>query len=223
MRTKKCSTLTSDEIVALEPVRGKSSLVRVVLRDLGVIEIPLPVWADGGYRIGMQLNEEEIEVLSLQAEVAKARELALSSLDRKPRTVREMDGYLRKKGVTGQVREQVVQNLLDRNLLSDEQYAKLFSTARGKRMSRAELAWKLQQRGVGREVFEPVLNTDEALQAERLAAEQAGKKCWRRYRGEEPLQRRQKTAAYMQRHGFSTSVIRQVLSELERQSEDLLP
>jgi regulatory protein len=209
-----------DTIVGCEPVPRQPALVRVVFQHHEPLELPIRVWTDYALKIGRSLHPSTLEELERAAQVALVRRQITRYLSVKPRTVHEVDAYMRRRGIATWVREAVLNELRDHGIVDDELYSKMYIQSRGKRLSHAELLWRLKSKGVRGHVVKPLLESADSAEDEFTAAYIAGKKHWGRHRDRPLRERRRKLTQYLSRRGFPIEVIRSVMAKLEDEAED---
>ena len=76
--------------------------------------------------------------------------LALKYLAYQPRTILQMENYIKSKGYDDSVVKKVVEILLEKNYLNDEEYAKLYLETKTKYKPKAKFAlrYELLQKGI---------------------------------------------------------------------------
>lgn len=132
----------------------------------------------------------------------------------RPRSLREAEQRLLRKGFSSEIVRQVLAQAQERGWLDDEAFAKLWISDRlltkpkGARALRSELRAK----GVPDQMIERALERAEldetALARQLLQARLA------RYAADDPQSRERKLTAFLARRGFAYQVIRTVLREL---------
>lgn len=208
--------MPEDELTAAVSVSGHSDLIELHFRDAGPLAVPLRVFADLGCKLGMTVSVSLYNRLVEEARIAQAREIILRRLSHRSMTVKQVRFLLQQQGFSEVEGDAVVKSLNQAGLLNDRRYAEDFADSKGRRLSRAELVWKLTQRGVRRDVAQEAVQRQDVGDArEYEAALNFGRKFWRRHERDETHLRAQKLGAYLQRRGFSMEVIRRVLKTLQ--------
>ncbi|MCL6548418.1 MAG: RecX family transcriptional regulator [Alicyclobacillus sp.] len=195
-----------DRILALQPVPGRPDWVRVVLERGEAAEIPLRDWVELCWRTGQALSGGQAARLAELAELGAAEETALRFLQARARTVSEVSAHLRRRGISPGVAAEVVRRLRERGWLDDAAYARQYAEGEGERRSRLELAWRLRQRGVPRDLVDQVLSGPAARMAEQAAARRAAERYWRTHSGVPPAELFPKLVAHLQRRGFPRAI-----------------
>jgi len=142
----------------------------------------------------------------------RARELALSYLDRRMRSRFELGTYLRRKGFESDVVEATLETVARLGALDDRAFARAFARDRVRLHPRGYILIRheLARRGVDREIVGSVI---EEVEAEFPELEMArGLVARRRRRGSGDDDRRRQ-AAWLRSRGFRTDTIRHILDE----------
>jgi len=118
----------------------------------------------------MEISEEELLNVQQAAEVGNAHDKALSMLDMRRRSTKELRDYLRRKEFEPQVIQSVVDRLTRADLLNDEEFARAWVRDRLllKPKSKRTLSAELFAKGIASEVAGQVLSeldSDDELSA----------------------------------------------------------
>ncbi len=155
-----------------------------------------------------------------------ARDLLMADLLRylrvRERTAREVEIYLRRRGHDEDLIVPALTELLEQGLVDDRRFAEMLLRDRRclRPMSRAAVLRDLRQLGVAAAVAREALEScNPPWDDEQMAWEAVGRR-WRRWR---PEKRRQQAARFLQRRGFSTSIVRSILIRLEAQQDREAP
>jgi regulatory protein len=140
---------------------------------------------------------------------------ALYLLGRRGRTEQELRGKLTDKKYPFDEVESTIVRLKDMNLLDDAAYAQNY--ARDKvvinRRGRYRIGLDLLRKGVGKEKIDEALSMIEEGD-ERAAAESLATSRLKNWQDLEPLKRRARLLALLQRRGFSPKIVREVTTKL---------
>lgn len=204
----------SDSITAYEPVEDRSHWMRVVFAVHAPLAIPLTVWTDLSLAVGRAVSLAELARLEELALVAEAREMALRYLRYRPRTAAEVVRHLSRKDVTADVAKQAVADLTADGWMSDERYAAEYHEAKQGTWSRAQIAYRLRERGVCDDLTRDTVDKSTAREAERVTAQRVADKYWRTHASVAVETRMVKLAVHLQRRGFPMDVIHAVLDEV---------
>jgi regulatory protein len=204
----------ADSIVRYLEVPRMPHLIEVAFEQHDAVILPLSAWVVLNLKVGMPVPDELFQKLELEAGVTKAKEQALGFLRWKPRTCREVVQYLEKKQYESSVCQRVVDDLKQLELLDDIAYASLYVQQKLSQASRKAISWKLEQRGLARDVIHSALDMYYPREVEVETARAVALK----YSGKGnhgPLQKRkQKLGMYLQRQGFPSSLVRQFMRDL---------
>jgi regulatory protein len=172
-------------------------------------------------RVGQALSDDDIARLRRQDDVERAHERALNFLSYRPRSEAEVRRNLRKKDVTDEAIEAVVERLTRAGMLDDREFARYWVENRlqfNPRGARA-LGHELREKGVPVSIIDDTLAGFDEEPAARKAAEAGA----RRLAHLEPTAFRRRLGAYLARRGFSYAVISPLLEEMldAARSEDV--
>jgi regulatory protein len=161
-----------------------------------------------GLRIGQEFDEASYKEIKDTAEEDKAYMRALDLLARRPRSVWEMEQYLKRKGYETGVATSILNRLSNRGLLDDKKFAESWISSRRllKSMSKRRLLQELQQKKISSQIISEVLEADETDELAVLKEIIQKKQTQSRYQDE------QKLIAYLLRQGFSYANVKYALS-----------
>ena len=130
----------------------------------------------------------------------------------RPRSETEIRDYLRRRGHSREVAEQVLEKLRSLRYIDDESFARnwAMSKTRNRAYGPDRIARELRAKGIAAELIRQILRDifgrcDEKTQAQRLLA--------KRFGGEDlrDLKTLRRAAAFLQRRGYSNAVISELL------------
>ncbi|MBS6510809.1 MAG: RecX family transcriptional regulator [Clostridiales bacterium] len=166
---------------------------------------------------GMQVSDELLEEMKQEDTVKYAKEIGVAYVAYAPRTKRQLEQHLAKKGIDAHSIAQAVETLEKYSYLDDAAYVREFVRSYGEKLGAGAMRQKLMERGVSRQVIEENLQlSQEGQQAAALALAQ---KLQRKYADQPEQKRRQKMFAALARRGFSYDDIRAALGELGEEDE----
>lgn len=156
---------------------------------------------------GQELDKARLEELKATSGADKAYGNALRYVAMRPRSVWEMQTYLRRKGVDEPIAEDIIRRLEAVGLLDDVAFAKTWVANRRllKNMSKRKLKLELQQKRLSESVINQAMQEDET--DERQTLRELVEKKRNRY----PDQI--KFMQYLARQGFGYDDIKSVLNE----------
>jgi regulatory protein len=161
--------------------------------------------------VGQTLTEQQQTNLEREAELSKAVEKAVRFVSYRPRSETELRQHLRRKQLDDALIEEVIARLRRYNYLNDDEFAAYWVEQRESFKPRSPMALRqeLRQKGVDSETIDRAVDDVDELDAARRAAEKRLNQLARL-----PYdQFRAKLGGYLQRRGFSYSVIREVIQE----------
>lgn len=177
---------------------------------------------------GRHLTPGEWERLR-EAEAAEdAYRAALALLAARPRTRKETEAALRRKGFAPEAIAACLERLIRHGLIDDAAFAVRFAAQRvtGQHKGRRLIRQELLQRGVGRVETERALS-GVSEEAEREAALELARKRVRQVKAKTALERRHKLLGMLLRRGFPQAVAREAvrvaMEEAGQGPEDALP
>lgn len=168
---------------------------------------------------GMQVSDELLEEMKREDTVKYAKEIGVAYVAYAPRTRRQVEQHLAKKGIDAQSIAQAVETLERYSYLDDAAYVREFVRSYGEKLGAGAMRQKLMERGVERQVIEE--NMELSQEGQQAAALALAQKLRRKYADQPEQKRRQKMFAALARRGFSYDDIRAVLSELGEEEDEL--
>jgi regulatory protein len=168
-----------------------------------------------GLRVGTIIEEGLLAQVQQETELTVAREAAIRLLETRPRSRRELEQALGRKGYGPETVAQVLAKLENLGYINDEQYAReLVSGLLRRRVTgRRGLVYRLRQSGLGSEAAARVVG--EALEGvDETARAQSALEAQLRRWGEmdDPRKLRAKAWQYLARQGYDSAVIADALS-----------
>lgn len=185
----------------------------VVFEQRKPLDLPIPVWTDLGMAVGASVSTVEQNVLERAAGLAEAKEIALRYLRFRSHTTKEVSRHLVSKGVNTADADRVVGELTTAGLLSDQAYAAAYHALKQATWSRAQIRFKLRERGIRDDVMRSIVDGQAAHAAECDTARRVAAKYWHTQSSTPQSKRAAKLVGYLGRRGFPTDVIRLVTSE----------
>lgn len=206
--------LKGGRLTALSVQKGNPDRLSLFVDDQFMLGVRRElVIKHGLVKKGMEVTREQLVALQQEEEVHKARDLAAKYLTARMRTRKQVSDYLSGKGYDEDVVAATVEWLAGYGYLDDGEYAKKFVEGRVKSRprGRAMLRWELQQKGVSSPEIEEALEEELDREAEVDAAFRLLQKKSSRLLRELTYEERGKLGQFLQRKGFSHSIIRAAL------------
>jgi regulatory protein len=205
-------------VTSLQAQKGKRDRVNVFLD--GEFAFAISLMEAARLHKGQRLNEKEVASLRKEGEVHLAYVQSVRYLGYRPRSEAEIRRYLEEKGAAADVVDTVVERLQTAQYLNDEEFARYWVENRTRFRPRGvrALRYELRQKGIGSEEIESAVED----QDEDASAWTAIEGRIERWRGLEPVELRQKVAAFLSRRGYGYDVCRRVADRAWRvlQGED---
>jgi regulatory protein len=165
-----------------------------------------------GLRVGQELTDAQVAEYIESASEAKAYALALRFLGLRPRSVREMRDYLRRKDITPGDVESATERLLRAKLLDDLEFARSWIRTRQSLRPRSSrmLQQELAAKGVSRDVVaEAIGELDGDAQLDTLVEVMQRKRRLPQYATAEKL------LGYFARQGYPYDQLKKALERLD--------
>lgn len=159
-------------------------------------------------RVGQTLTPAQIDSLQAADQEEKAKNIAIGFIEYRPRSLSETRQHLHKKKYPEAVVARVLERLEAVELLNDRKFAQYWVEQREtfKPRSKMALQQELRQKGISRDIIEEAIaEVDELAAASKAAQAKANR--WRSLPWQEF---RKKMGGFLQRRGFSYTVIREV-------------
>ncbi len=163
---------------------------------------------DQKLKTGLEIGPDKLDELKGESEFGKSYARALELVLRRPRSMREMHDYARRKKWEEELTDRVIQRLSEKGYLDDSKFANFWLNARisSKPISKRKLSAELMQKGINREIIDEVLS-EYTESDEQDALSILIKKKQNKYADE------QKLMAYLASQGFSYSAIKEALQK----------
>jgi regulatory protein len=167
---------------------------------------------------GEQLDVDQQAQILQDAERHDAYIKALLIIGRRPNSVKELKNKLAQHGYEESSIQWAIQALQQQKYVNDEDFAKLWTENRvvQQRKGRNLVKQELQQKGISKEHIQEAIGAidpDEEFQA----SLQVASKKWSQTKGE-PFERRRKTAAFLLRRGYTSSLVSKVIQQISNGS-----
>ena len=208
------------KITAIEQQKRNKERVSIFLD--GEFAFGLAFETAAGLRVGQELSEEAIAQLQDQETVVQARQSAFRFISFRPRSIAEVRRNLIGKQYDEALVEAILNDLVAREYLDDEEFAAYWVEQREsfKPRSRMALRHELYEKGVPRAIIDKVVqDVDEDDAAIKAASRRAYR--WSAL-GEDEFT--EKMIAYLRRRGFNYRIARKTAEQSWRdQKENDIP
>ncbi len=213
-------------ITKLTPISKRKQRTMVYLDGVPALELADSVVASLGLRVGAEITETDIEAAAGAERGFKALQTALTYLEPRMRSRAEIVTRLRQKQFDDDAIDHALRRLDAMGLIDDAEFAGRWVAARakpeaGRPIGRRRLKSELIVKGIPAEEIQQALDavTDEDEHTLALAA--ARKKL--RVIPTDPetlVAERRRLAAFLQRRGFGWEVVKKVMDEVLRTSDE---
>ncbi len=200
--------------VKVEKKRSKRYLI-YSNREEPILTIHEDIWIKHRLMKGVELTAEQIVAIQAEDDSYAAYLAAISYLGARPRTMKQIQGYLMRKEHEEQHIRHALERLEMEKIVDDEVYAQQFASSRiknGLKGSRYILQ-ELRQQGVSQEAAYAALSQLDR-ESEQESAQLLAEKKWRSLKGEVRL-RRQKLQQFLLRRGFPGDIVREVMKNAQ--------
>jgi regulatory protein len=159
---------------------------------------------------GLEITEERLAELKHLSDFGKAYERSLMFAMLRPRSVREMQDYCRRKKWPQEDCQTIIEKLLARGYINDHSFARSWveNRAFNKSTSQRKLRLELKQKGITDDIIAEVFSAGSYDEGKALHDIIAKKRKLSRFKGDD-----QKLMEYLARQGFGFDDIKAALSE----------
>ena len=208
--------LAAGQVTQLQPQKNNAARLSVFVDGAFAFGVHQEVALRAGLHAGQELSVAAQEEILLNEQLHGAHEVALRYLGYAPRTVYAVHVRLQQAGYDDSVAEKVTDILREQQYLDDKAYAMDYVRARfGNRgYGPSRLRADLKGRGIADEDIDAALAALSETVSYVEAARAHAARQWPRLQGTLPI-RQKKLTDYLVRRGFSYSMARMVVSELQ--------
>ncbi len=203
------------KITKIEPSKHKRGRVLVHTEEGDLLRISENELLRFALFEGMVLSDSEAEILHAAAQKSMARATGAAMASRRMMSEKELTDRLKKKGVEPEEAEETALWLRELGAVDDESYGGVLARHYASQLyGPARLRQELQRHGIPRELWEACI--DQLPDEHDSIVKFLQKKC------PHGIADSRKTAAALQRRGFSYGAIRQALLEYGQEMEEEL-
>lgn len=215
-------------VTALHERRSGSSRFVVAIDGQIAATVSAELIGQLGLHVGRRVDEDDAHRLAQASALLAVFDKAVELLSVRARSVRDLQGRLRRAGAGDAAISAAVERLHALGLLDDEAYARNLARSRvlSGGVSRRRIGVELQKRGIACDVADEAIaeTLDEAELDEDGAARAAATKRLRALASLDPATRRRRLYAFLARRGYPPDVIaralRNVLAEGDADGDD---
>lgn len=193
--------------------RGRPERFIITLEDDEELVMSPEIVLKFGLSPGNSFSDDEFLRILREDSIRQAKDQALRYLTVRPHSRRELCRKLREKGHRGEVIDRVLDQLENVELVNDEQFTRLFiqNELRLRPVGKLLLIQKLVQRGIPRELYEPLLKELFSEEEEMEIARSLAKKFLKSHSRDKGDKLKEKLVRYLQGKGFQWEQIKQVV------------
>lgn len=164
-----------------------------------------------GLKVGQEIDQKQLIELKNTAKLDKANDSVLNLISRRPRSVYEIQTYLKRKGYEILHISTIVEKCQKNGMLDDAKFTKSWVRSRRllKNISQKKLRLELRQKGIAQDIIQQVLESDETTDQNVLKEIIAKKRRVARYQDD------QKLMQYLAGQGFNYGDIKQAVKQPE--------
>jgi regulatory protein len=196
-------------------LKKKNNSVVVCFQDGSEIVIDYNVVVKLGVRINDQLSEDKIKLLLNRSEISKIKNYAFRFLGFRNHSSQELKLKLLKKKFSPELIAEVLNELTEKNILDDTQYAKQYleEKLRKGKTGPNKIKSDLLRKGIKREVVDKLCLSVYADSSFQTALELAGRKILT-IKEKDKRKVKQKIYFYLHNKGFESDIILAVLKKI---------
>lgn len=206
-----------DTITAIEPQKRQKNRRSIYVNDRFVAGVDEAVALELGLKVGMPVDGDWLAEVLRAEELRKAREAALTLLDYRARTGKELERRLLLKGYSEETVAHVIEKLKSADFINDERFTTDWVASRiGNRpMGRSRMMWELRKKGIDPETVDQALEQVDDDKETQMAFTLAEKKLGGKSLTDPETKRR--LADFLRRRGFHWEVISRVLDQISNE------
>lgn len=158
-------------------------------------------------KVNQELTQEEINEIIKKGELQKSFDKTLRFVMTRPRSLKEVKDYFRRKEIDISLHQTIVDKLVRLELLDDQKFAKWWIDQRlaFKSKSKKDITFELRQKGIDSQTIKNILD-DSEIDEVKIARELIAKKIYKWQKFDDKT-RKQKITQYLATKGFSWDVI----------------
>lgn len=160
--------------------------------------------------VGEELSDEIYEEIRQKVVLIRAKRKMLALLSKKDYTCEEIARKLRQGYYSEDIIEEAISYGVCMYYLDDERYAREYINWKKESKSLRWISQELSRKGIAKSIYEPILDLEE--DDEEILRELICR--YMRKQSGENFQKRQKTYRHFLQKGYSSSLIREILSQL---------
>lgn len=208
------------KVTSVEPQKKNSHRFNIFLDGEFAFGADEDLVVDHRLVIGKIIGPEDLEKILLDAEIGKLMERIYGLSNIRQRSEKEIRDFLKRisfkrkiKGIE-EISPIVIESTIDRaikkGLINDEQFAKAWVEARGKKYGPIRIKQELLQKGIDREIIEEVFRQQPTGNSEEVVQKLLEKRL-ERWKNLDPMHFRKKAYDYLLRRGFRYDLVKSII------------
>lgn len=165
-------------------------------------------------KVNQELTQDEISEIIKKAEFQKCLDKTINFAMVRPRSIKEVKDYFRRKEVDTSLHQNIIDKLIKLELVDDLKFAEWWVRQRleFKHKSKKDITFELRQKGIDSNLIKNVLDHSE-IDEVKIAKELIAKKLykWQKY---DEKTRKQKMSQYLAGKGFNWDIISEALDSV---------
>jgi len=152
--------LTEGKVTRIERQKKDKKRYSLFVDDKFVLGISQETLANLGLKVGDKIDNDRLNDIEQKEGISQAKEFALKLLSFRPRSKKELEDRLKKKGFVGGVIEQTLNRLEELNLIDDQKFASMWveEKLRYRPTGRRVLERELYLKGIEKDIIQEVLD-----------------------------------------------------------------
>ena len=211
-------------ITALKPTQRDPTRVMIRVGKQVMATLPRKVVEDLQIAVGMAWTEALAANVEQAVDEDKAYRYALNALARRAMSMGDMRDRIRRRGHSNVVAEQVVEHLVQRGWLDDEQFGRAYiEQLRSQKPAGPRLiAYKLRQKKLDANLIQRLIQDSGDAEADAAGARRLAEQKLRSttMRKADPASRKRRLWSMLARRGFTPDVIMSVMREVTGLRDD---
>jgi len=203
-------------------LKKKGQNVEIVFENGTKILFDYRAILDHGLRKNDELDDDKINLLLSHSEQLHTKDSAFRFLSTRLHSSKELKDKLAKKGYTKSIINDVIEQLQQKQLLNDHEFAKAFVIEKfeKKKSGAVKIKSELMKKGIDRQVIEIVISGLDQTQSESNAYELISKKLKQIQRKETDKRKiKQKLYSYLSSKGYKYDIIINSINKLNLDSD----
>lgn len=166
-------------------------------------------------KVNQELTQEEINEIIKKAELSKSFDKSLRFAMTRPRSLKEVKDYFRRKEIDKSIQQTIIDKLIRLELLDDAKFARWWVGQRleFKSKSKKDITFELRQKGIDTNAIKNVFETTE-IDEVKIAKELITKKLYKWQKYDENM-RKQKISQYLSGKGFGWDTINNAIEKIQ--------